>query len=230
MPETGRLIVNGEGGVEVEHVVEFLSDLRNAYNSILAFDIITSQLSDWPFPYEPLTDNPVFTLRRRGRRGVQVVGDWPINGEQVATLVPLGERLVLSAVEIASPGLWEFLGSLSMLEVLRRYLADRHERRKDRAYRETAEERRLFLENLQREDALISGRLRTLRENGATERQLAPLLNGLLNRPLTALDKHQDRGLIGDAKIGPPDEPRTPEDKPTGPRRPPRAFRALRRS
>ena len=31
-----------------------------------------------------------------------------------------------------SPGFWEFLGSLNPLEVIRRYLNDRHERAKDR--------------------------------------------------------------------------------------------------
>ncbi|MBV9512110.1 MAG: hypothetical protein JO303_17700 [Caulobacteraceae bacterium] len=116
-------------------------------------------------------------------------------------MIPDAERLILAAVDIASPGVWEFLGSLHPLEVLRRYLNDRHERRKDRDYRETAEQRRLHLENLKLEDGIIADRIRLAREMGATDRDLAPLLNALVNRPLAALDKHQDRQLIGAAEM-----------------------------
>lgn len=42
------------------------------------------------------------------------------------------------------------------------------------------------------------------KELGATDRDLAPLLNELVFKPLTALDRYQDKGVIGPAEI-PPD-------------------------
>jgi len=87
------------------------------------------------------------------------------------------------------------------LEVLRQYLSDRHERRKDRQYRESAEARRLFLENLHREKEVLASRIRIAKELGATERDLAPLLNELVYRPLSALDANQDKNLIEQAEI-----------------------------
>jgi hypothetical protein len=50
-------------------------------------------------------------------------------------------------VQLTSPGFWDFLGKLMPLETIRQYLNDRHERAKDREYRNEAEEKRLDLEN-----------------------------------------------------------------------------------
>lgn len=231
MPESARLIVHGEGEVEVDYVIAFLSDLREAYNSILAFDIITRHVHDWPFPFfEPVFGNQTFFARRGPRRGVQIVGEWPLTSDQIASMVPLKERLILDAVTIASPGEWDFIGALNPFEVLRRYLNDRHERRKDLKYRESAEERRLALENLQRENDFLAGRIRVLREAGATDGDLAPVLNRLLNRPLNALDRHQDLDVIGNAQIGLPDKsPDQPGGGSPRPIRPKRRIRPLRR-
>jgi hypothetical protein len=115
--------------------------------------------------------------------------------------VPVREQLILCAVSLGSPGFWEFLGTLNPLEVIRHYLSDRHERRKDTVYRESAERRRLELENLERENAVISGRVKLLKELGATDRDLAPLLNELINTPLRKLDRYQDHEVIGAAEL-----------------------------
>jgi hypothetical protein len=112
---------------------------------------------------------------------------------------------VLSAVSLTSPGFWDFVGTLNPLEVLRHYLNDRHERRKDRSYRESAEQRRLALENLSLQNKVIAERIRIAKELGATDRDLAPLLNELINKPLTALDRHQDKGIIENTEISPGD-------------------------
>lgn len=95
------------------------------------------------------------------------------------------------------------MGALNPFEVFRKYLSDRHERRKDRDYRESAEERKLILENLSTETRVISERVRLAREMGATDRDLAPLLNELIYKPLVALDRYQDKGVIEDAEILP---------------------------
>lgn len=93
------------------------------------------------------------------------------------------------------------MGALNPLEVLRKYINDRHERRKDKEYRETAEKRRLALENLSLENKVISDRVKLAKQLGATNRDLAPLLNELVYKPLVALDSVQDRGVITYAEI-----------------------------
>ena len=40
-----------------------------------------------------------------------------------------------------------------------------------------------------------------VKEMGATDRDLAPLLNELINKPLVALDRYLDRGVIEHAEI-----------------------------
>ena len=122
------------------------------------------------------------------RRGMRRTRVWPPTAEEVASYTPHAEQLILSAVSLASPGFWEFLGTLNPLEVLRKHLNDRHERRKDHEYRESAERPRLDLENLILENKVISERVMLVKEMGATDRDLAPLLNELINKPLVALD------------------------------------------
>lgn len=126
---------------------------------------------------------------------------WSPTPEEVASLVPHSERLVLKAAQLSSPGYWDFLGKLNPLEVIRHYLNDRHERRKDRDYRESAEARRLRLENLKLENQVLRERIEIARGLGATERDLAPLLNELVYRPLQALDRHQDRNVLEYAEV-----------------------------
>jgi hypothetical protein len=201
--------VNGHGDVEVQYITEYLRDLRHAYNSILVFDGTLERLdrSFRRYGYPPYFGEfvPPFAPRlSRSRR------EWPPTEEEVASLIPHSEQLVLTKVQLQSPGFWEFLGKLNPLEVIRQYLNDRHEQRKDREYRESAEARRLKLENLQRENTIIRERIQLARELGATERDLAPLLNELVFRPLGGLERHQDRGVIENverSQLPPPDRP-----------------------
>ncbi len=90
---------------------------------------------------------------------------------------------MLSAVQLNSVGFWEFLGSLNPLEVIRKHLSDRHERRKDKEYRESADERRMALENLALENKIIAERIRIAKDIGA----------------LAALDRYQDKRVIDGA-------------------------------
>jgi hypothetical protein len=48
---------------------------------------------------------------------------------------------------------------------------------------------------------VLASRIQIAKELGATERDLAPLLNELVYRPLSALDAHQDKNLIEQAEI-----------------------------
>jgi len=202
MPKEARFRVHGEGEVEVDLVVGDLTALKQAYDSIFVFDVTIEGIRrlhrELPFGWQPLAPTGWFL---GSRRGVQIVRDWPPTADQVAALVPRSEQLVLSSVRLTSPGFWEFLGTLNPLDVLRQYLNDRHERRKDREYRETAEQRRLALENLSLENKVLSERIRLAKDLGATDRDLAPLLNALVYKPLTALDHFQDRQVIDSAEI-----------------------------
>lgn len=118
------------------------------------------------------------------------IRDWPPTPEEISSLVPRSDQLVLVAVQLSSPGSWYFLGKLNSLEVIRQYLNDRHTRRQDREYRESAEKGRLVLENLKLENEVISERIRIAKELRATDQGLAPLLNELVYKPLAGLDRH----------------------------------------
>lgn len=207
MPEQGQLRIHGHGEVEIELVIAYLVDLRHAYNSIILFESIIDGLEraarDFPFPRYPFGMYLDWPVARR--RGIGHVREWPPRPEEVASFVPASEQLILSAVRLSSPGSWDFLGALNPLEVLRKAINDRHERRKDKEYRESAEKRRLELENQILGTELISRRIAVARELGATKRDLAPLLNELVYRPILQLDRSQDRGVITYAEIPKPD-------------------------
>lgn len=192
MPEQARLRIYGEGRIEVKLATAFLDDLRLTYDALTVFISETERRRrEWrDFPPYPFL-NPRF-----GRFSWEAP-----NPERLSSFVPRSQHLVLNSVQLNSPGFWEFLGSLNPLEVTRQYLNDRHERRKDRKYRETAEQRRMALENLGRENAVLKERIEIMRGLGATNSDLAPLLNDLVYKPLTALDRYQDVQVIDSAEL-----------------------------
>ncbi|HLK09945.1 MAG TPA: hypothetical protein VKW76_01040 [Candidatus Binatia bacterium] len=200
----GVLRIQGELGVRLEEVREHLARLEHAYNSIYAFErIIASaerlaQRGPWPAPLFGLDPFgwPGFPIRT-GR----LLSSWPPSPAVVASVVPGRDRLVLQAARFESPGFWDFLRSLNPLEVIRQYLNDRHERRRDREYREAAEARRLDLENRLLENRVIRERIDIARSLGAADSDLTPLLNELVHRPLRALNGAQDEGVIESAAI-----------------------------
>jgi hypothetical protein len=206
--KNAHLLVHGQGEVEVEFVARYLSDLTSAYNSIFLFASLVDSMNrtahefhirPYPFALFPLLNAPSWTLPSKRPFGAR--REWLFSSNDASLLIPRDSQLVLASVRLASPGLWDFLGKLNPLEVLRQYLNDRHERRKDHNYRESAEERRLQLENLDRENQVIAGRIKIAKELGATDQDLAPILEALIHRPLMALDKHQDRNVIEGAEI-----------------------------
>lgn len=158
----------------------------HAYNSISAFETLIDdyieRINNLPFGLEP----------KASIKGLVFIGD--CLPEEVSSIVPHYEQLVLVRVHLGSPGVWEFLGTLNPLEVIRQYLKDGHERRKDLAYRNNAEARRLYLENLERETKVFRERVQLAKDLGATERELTPMRNELIYGPLTRLDLYQDRG------------------------------------
>ena len=195
----GKIKIYGYGEIEVLLIEQYLTDLRNAYNSLIVFESAIDNLEriyHHDFPFLPYPIVPLYWLPLKPRRVVRYARVWPPTMEEISSLVPYSEQLILSAVKLTSPGFWEFLGKINPLEVIRQYLNDRHERRKDREYRESAEKRRLRLENLKLENEVIRERIQIAKELGATDRDLAPLLNELVNKPLLRLDQYQDKGII----------------------------------
>jgi hypothetical protein len=117
-----------------------------------------------------------------------------------------------------SPGFWDVVGTLNPLETLRLYLNDRHQRRKDKDFRNEQERRKFDQEERAREaqlewmeDSAIIRRIEEAKRLGAKDRDIAPLLNELLRRPLRSIARHQDRGLVQHAEIH--ELPRSGEDE-----------------
>jgi len=101
----------------------WLADLDYAYNGIFTFS-------------ELITDAFV------GLRSE--LPHWLLSWPQAAPFVAPSEKLVFHGETFSSPGFWEVFSKLIPLEVIRQYLNDRQEHRKDR---ESAERTRLALEN-----------------------------------------------------------------------------------
>jgi hypothetical protein len=200
MPQQAHLRVYGQGDIEVELVTAYLSDLKFAYDAIIVFEAVIDRMRRTyrELPFSPFIQGWPLLASRRAFRYPR---DWPPTPAEIASLVPRSEQLVLTAVDLRSPGFWEFLGTLNPLEVISKWLNDQHERRKDRDYRETAEKRRLEIENFQRETQAIAERVQLAKELGAADNDLAPLLNELVYKPLSALDRRQYEGVIQNAEI-----------------------------
>lgn len=189
------LRLHGNGEVFVEDVNKYLNALEYAYNCAYVLDSITQQASELARQYE----KPPIPLRNL------LWGNWwPPNAEKVAGLVPDKDRLKLKGVELNSPGFWDFMGTLNPLEVLRQYLNDRHERKKDE-YRSPAEARKLELENELLELKVIKEKVKFLTGLELPPQDIELLKDRLLKRPLQGLNAYQDQRLITDAQIVDPE-------------------------
>ncbi len=102
---------------------------------------------------------------------------------------------------MTSPGFWEFAGSLNPLETLRKYLSDRHERSKDRKYREAAEAERMRLENERLKIEVVKEQVEVLRKAGVAEDRIRQALTRHLVEPLGQVDRFQDVGMIESAEL-----------------------------
>jgi hypothetical protein len=198
--DRGTLRIYGTGDVSARQVSDYLRSVVFAYESLIAFEVVIGQ-------YERLS------------RAFDRYGPWPIppkdywltalaparsvipSAAEVSAFVAPRNRLRIQSVTLSSPGFWEFVGKLNPLEVIRQYLSDRHERRKDREYREEAEKERLHLENQLLENRVIRERVQLAREVGATDDDLTPLMNVLVGKPLSKLAQFQDHNVIEGAEI-----------------------------
>lgn len=180
--DTAVLKIESAGNVQVYRVRLFLSAIDYAYNYIYVGQMLSSDIQE-------------FRRFRELRFSEQ--------GTRFGLWVPKKDRLVLKSVELRSPGVWEFLGKMDPLETMRKYMQDRHERRKDRAYREAAEERALELNNRLKEAQVLGAQIDNARKMGATDEDLEILRDRFIRRPLMELDRYQDEGIIGNSSVSP---------------------------
>ena len=199
MEEADRILrIYGHGQIEAVRIRQFLADYEHSYSSISVFMNMLSEESldmdrrfrlsrGYPFLYHDASLTKNFN-------------EWPPKRGEIESHASLEDGLIIEAVRLESPGFWDFLGKLNPLEVTRKYLNDRHERRKDREYRESAERRKLELENLKLENEVIRERIDMARSVGVSEKELSPLFDTLVANPLRLLDRHQDGHLIEQAE------------------------------
>jgi len=187
MPEKNTLyILSGRTGA-VEEIREYLDALEDAYNNIYTFELFIERAKE----INPEYEKPYFYGRRRipSFRSLKPFKD-------VSILVLPEDKLQLTSVVIQSPGFWALLGSLFPLEVIRKYLADRHERRKDREYREELEREKMTLENEGLRTQIMQSKIDLLKNIGVPEDQIRQALATHIYAPLSRLERVQDRGLI----------------------------------
>ncbi|MDW3218747.1 MAG: hypothetical protein R8F63_09055 [Acidimicrobiales bacterium] len=190
--ELGTVVLGLEGGRLVSEYVSALYAINRLYDSLLTLDRFIEELQAQagrpeqfrPFGLRPLLDR-----------------DWLPE----PAVLP-SERLVLSAIEVSSPGSISLFGDLGILEQLRIWLNDRDERRKDRDYRDREDARRLDLENQQRETDLLRSRIAAMREAGMPEVAIVEATRALIGEPLEAVERAQDRVGLGELGIGTEDE------------------------
>jgi hypothetical protein len=189
MPDSSEAIlrIHTPRGGTVAEIREYLEAVENAYEHLYAFELQAEQVKERidAADYWHRRDVRVKTLR--------------VARNPHLVVLP-GDRLRLHAVEVRSPGVWEFLGSLNPLETLRKYLEDRHRRRQDREYREPAERERLTLENERLRTQVVKERLDLFREVGIPEEKIREALTIHVIQPLQNLDRFRDSGLIEDAE------------------------------
>ena len=196
--EAGRLVIVANRGGTIAEILAFLSDVEAAYIALYSFDRF------W-----------VSRDQRRSRRlewlmysgdPLRELGFFKYTSIEPA-MIPPSARLSLERVQIESPGIWEFAASLNPLEQIRKFLIDRHERRKDKKYREQSEKERLKLDNeliqaqiVKQSIANLHYMIKVMGEAGIDDDVLQQIIWAQVGNPMSRLGVHQDTGLIGGAK------------------------------
>lgn len=163
-----------------------LSEIDYGYNNFYAWHLIFEQatggnldiMANWP----------------RSRRSLRRI-------PKPDQIVLPEDRLYLAKIEIASPGWIELIGALNPLETLRKILQDRHTRRQDREYRESAEAEKLAIENRQRRVQLAKDEYELLKRMNFPEDKIRVVLTAHIFEPAERLERVVDAGLIDSAKV-----------------------------
>jgi hypothetical protein len=118
-----------------------------------------------------------------------------------ATRRVIGADLIVRRINLASPGLWEFLGALNPLKVIADYVQQRHERLKDNEYRNRLEEEQLILKNELLRNQVIRERLEILSEAADVDPKAREYVIGSVVTPLRQLGRHAESGFVTKAEV-----------------------------
>lgn len=201
MPRShGLLRIHAAGAGPVRDAVATLQAVENAYLQLYAINLHFEAIGDLFTDKRPHLRPPWFEFGGPSWATYNRDSDSP---EEIRRrLVIADDELQLSAIRFESPGFWEFLGALNPLEQIRKYLNDRHERTKDRDYRNAAERIRLNLENEKLAIETMGDRVDFLRKIGYTDEDIRRLMLPAAGA-LGQLGGAQDRGLIEVAESQP---------------------------
>ncbi len=191
--DVSTLQVLANRGGTIPEISRFLGDLETAYLSLYQLEYLFLP----PRTRRPMLPQLYFELGLPFRS----ITSHPLIPSSDAVLPE--RRLVVTRVQIESPGFWEVLGSLNPLQQIREYLNDRHKRRQDKEFREAAESQKLQLENeliqrqiWEKENAVLRGRILVFKEMGYSDQEIRQLVWTQTGKPLAMLGRHQDSGLI----------------------------------
>ncbi len=115
--------------------------------------------------------------------------------------IPNSARPIVLRIRFASDGHWDILGLGSVLEVIRKGINDHEERKKDRAYRNEAEQTRLDLENGARVQDLLERTIATMRTLGLSEEEIRESIADQITRPLNSLRRPIALGIFRRAEV-----------------------------
>jgi len=165
-------------------IADYLICLQSTYESIYAFHLIVSTAQNQHAEQARARYGAASSLRTLRRI------------REPKLIVLPEDHIYLRSVVIHSPGFWEAVGALSPLECIRKYLNDRHERRKDRDYREKAETAKLNLENEKLRTEIAKEQIAVLKSLGVPEDKIREALTRYVLDPLKKLEYFQDVNLI----------------------------------
>ena len=221
--EITSLRIKAERLGTVSEVICLLKGFETAYNSIYAFDFLVDTLfydrerklkqvderfhilrKYWEdfskqkdFPFNPFMYEMFFEEYAFSRSKDTLPNLLELQSKiDIEKIVLPSDRLIISKVNIQSPGFWEVLGSLNPLQQIREYIKDRHERKKDDQYRSRQEEEIGNLEIEERRNRIINQRIEILRELGYSDAEIRQLVMAMVIEPLNRLGQHQDNGQI----------------------------------
>jgi hypothetical protein len=224
--ETTSIRINAKKLGSIQGVIQLLTDIEIAYKSIYAFDFIVETLSHdsqrqnqilenryykmrkyWKeslmrkdFPYDPFLIETFWDDLLRKPNEIQVNLLEFQNKIDIDKVILPADRLIVTMVNIQSPGFWEFLGSLNPLQQIREFINDCYERKKDRKYRNRQDEELGELSIIEKKNSILNQRIETLRKLGFSDAEIRQLVMSMVIEPLNRLETHQDRGQIDSAE------------------------------
>lgn len=120
--------------------------------------------------------------------------------------LPIKDKLYINKIQISSPGIWEFLGSINPLLQLREYLNDRHERNKDEKFRNEQERKFGDIEVQSKINNLIEKRIEILISLGYSKKEIKKNYENLL-QPFKNLIELEKSNLIQSIEVDKIDTP-----------------------